>query len=149
MKFICPLTPSGIGFYLLSLLETKVNTLAMDVNRVNTSNSEENIQATKQDSISNQEKRVISEQEELIIFYLSKGLSQKEIGEELNLSPKTVNNHITNIHNKLGINKTSELLGYYICLLKGKPFNLALMRKYGVAIFLILLNVCKLNELPS
>lgn len=121
----------------------------MDVNRVNTSNLEENIQATKQDSISNQEKRVISEQEELIIFYLSKGLSQKEIGEELNLSPKTVNNHITNIHNKLGINKTSELLGYYICLLKGKPFNLALMRKYGIAIFLILLNVCKLNELPS
>ena len=149
MKFIHPLTPSGIGFYLLSLLETKVNILAMDVNRVNTSNSEENIQATKQDSISNQEKRVISEQEELIIFYLSKGLSQKEIGEELNLSPKTVNNHITNIHNKLGINKTSELLGYYICLLKGKPFNLALMRKYGIAIFLILLNVCKLNELPS
>ena len=149
MKFIHPLPPSGIGFYLLSLLETKVNTLAMDVNRVNTSNSEENIQATKQDSISNQEKRVISEQEELIIFYLSKGLSQKEIGEELNLSPKTVNNHITNIHNKLGINKTSELLGYYICLLKGKPFNLALMRKYGIAIFLILLNVCKLNELPS
>ena len=149
MKFICPLTPSGVGIYLLSLLETKVNTLAMDVNRVNTSNSEENIQATKQDSISNQEKRVISEQEELIIFYLSKGLSQKEIGEELNLSPKTVNNHITNIHNKLGINKISELLGYYICLLKGKPFNLALMRKYGIAIFLILLNVCKLNELPS
>ena len=110
-------------------------------NRVNTSISEENQQI--------EESKLISEQEELIIFYLSKGLSQKEIGEELNLSPKTVNNHITNIHNKLGINKISELLGYYICLLKGKPFNLALMRKYGIAIFLILLNVCKLHELPS
>ena len=95
----------------------------------------------------NREKHSITEREKEIIEYLSHGLSEKEIGEKLFISPKTVSNHLDNIRRKLGVSKNIEIVAFYIANLRGKQFNLKLLREYGIGIFIIILNVCTLNEL--
>ena len=59
-------------------------------------------------------KPVISEREIEIIEMLGKGLSCKEVAAELNISPRTVENHKNNILNKLSLKNTIELLRYAI-----------------------------------
>lgn len=47
-----------------------------------------------------------------IITCLSGGLTSKEIGKKLNVSPRTIENHRNNIMKKLGVRNTVELLRY-------------------------------------
>ena len=51
----------------------------------------------------------LSERELEIIRYLSKGLSNSEIGEKLYISRQTVHTHIKNVYRKLGIGSRIEL----------------------------------------
>ena len=94
----------------------------------------------------NREKHSITAWEKDIIEYLSQGLSEKEIGEKLFISPKTVSNHLDNIRRKLGVSKNIEIVAYYIANLRGKKFDLKLLREYGISIFIMFLNVCTMNE---
>lgn len=94
----------------------------------------------------NVEKTPISNRENQIIEKLSHGLSEKEIGEKLFISPKTVDRHIDNIKKKIGVTKNIEIVAYYIATLRGKKFDLKLLREYGISIFILFLNVCTLNE---
>lgn len=94
----------------------------------------------------NRNKSSISKRETEIIEELSHGLSEKEIGEKLYISPKTVSNHLDNIRRKLGVSKNIEIVAYYIANLRGKKFDLKLLREYGISIFILFLNVCTLNE---
>ena len=55
------------------------------------------------------EKLTVRERE--IALLCSQGLSNKEVAERLNLSPRTVETHKNNIFRKLGINSTAELVG--------------------------------------
>lgn len=57
---------------------------------------------------------VITAREKEIIRSLSDGLSFKEIGEQLFISPRTVENHKNNILQKLGLKNTIELVRYAI-----------------------------------
>lgn len=43
---------------------------------------------------------------------IAEGLSTREIGEKLFISPKTVENHRSNILNKLELHSTMELVRY-------------------------------------
>jgi DNA-binding CsgD family transcriptional regulator len=52
----------------------------------------------------------ISSREKEIILLLSKGLANKQIGGELNISSRTVKNHIYNIYKKAGVTGRVELL---------------------------------------
>ncbi|RLD58782.1 MAG: hypothetical protein DRJ05_07470 [Bacteroidetes bacterium] len=52
----------------------------------------------------------ISEREEELIAYLSKGLSSEEVAAEMFLSRHTVDSHRRNIHAKTGTRNTVELL---------------------------------------
>lgn len=88
----------------------------------------------------------ISKREKQIIEELSHGLTEKEIGEKLYISPKTVNNHLDNIRKKIGVTKNTELIAYYVANLKGKKFDLKLLREYGIGIFLIFINVCGIEQ---
>lgn len=90
----------------------------------------------------------ISKREKEIIECLSHGLAEKEIGEKLFISPKTVNNHLDNIRKKLGVTKNVEIVAYYIASLRGKDFSIKLLREYGISIFIMYLHVCTLNGLP-
>lgn len=57
---------------------------------------------------------VITEREKEIIQCLSDGLSFKEIGEQLFISPRTVENHKNNLLQKLGLKNIIELVKYAI-----------------------------------
>lgn len=52
----------------------------------------------------NRVKDPISQRESEIIECLSHGMSEKEIGEKLFISPKTVNNHMNSIRKKIRSN---------------------------------------------
>jgi DNA-binding NarL/FixJ family response regulator len=54
----------------------------------------------------------LTPREQEILRMLAEGLSAKEIAEKLFISPKTVENHRTNVMNKLGLNSSIELARY-------------------------------------
>ncbi len=54
----------------------------------------------------------LTEREQEITRYLAAGLSSREIGRKLNITAKTVDNHRTNILNKLGLHSTLQLVRY-------------------------------------
>jgi len=54
----------------------------------------------------------LTPREQEVMRLLAEGLSAKEIGEKLFISPKTVENHRSNIMNKLEVHSTHELIRY-------------------------------------
>jgi DNA-binding NarL/FixJ family response regulator len=54
----------------------------------------------------------LTPREQEIMMLLAEGCSAKEAAEKLFISPKTVENHRTNIMNKLGLHSTLELVRY-------------------------------------
>lgn len=54
----------------------------------------------------------LSEREREVLQYVARGHSYKEIGEELYIAPKTVENHVRNILGKLHLNRKQELIRY-------------------------------------
>lgn len=87
-----------------------------------------------------------STREREVADLMARGLSEKEIAEKLNISAATVNNHTRNIREKFGLTKNTEIVLLYIAERNQKPFNLSDIRKYGISIILVLLNVCHISE---
>ena len=54
----------------------------------------------------------MSEREREVLQHVARGYSYKEIGERLFISPKTVENHVRNILDKLHLNRKQELIRY-------------------------------------
>ena len=54
----------------------------------------------------------LTPREQEVMRLLAEGLSTKEVAEKLFISPKTVENHRTNIMNKLDLHSTIELIRY-------------------------------------
>ena len=57
---------------------------------------------------------LLTEREVEVLKALSKGYSNQQIAEELYISQRTVQNHLHNIYNKLGINGRTEAVIYAI-----------------------------------
>lgn len=87
----------------------------------------------------------LSDRENEVVELISAGKSEKEIAYILHIDKGTVNNHTRNIRKKLGVTKNLEIMGAFVANFKGKKFNLEQFRKYGIAIFLIFVNVCKID----
>ena len=56
----------------------------------------------------------ISEREQDVLKLFAKGYSYKQIGEELNISPRTVESHKNNILSKLNLQSVTEMIKYAI-----------------------------------
>jgi DNA-binding NarL/FixJ family response regulator len=54
----------------------------------------------------------LSEREREVLQYVARGHTYREIGEELFIAEKTVENHVRNILNKLHLNRRNELIRY-------------------------------------
>jgi DNA-binding NarL/FixJ family response regulator len=54
----------------------------------------------------------LSEREREVLQYVARGHSYKEIGEQLYIAEKTVENHVRNILGKLHLNRRQELVRY-------------------------------------
>ena len=126
---------------MINLAATKLLVMKHEHNRTNDLNLEhDNPECNKK----TEENEVhLTEREQEIIDWMSHGYSQKEIGDKLNIAPKTVSCHLESIRKKIGVTKNTEILAYFICQQRGKKFSLRLLRDYGIAIFLIYLNVCR------
>lgn len=93
----------------------------------------------------NTKKVLFTKREIQVLKCLSAGLSEKEIAVRLKMQVGTARKHLENIRRKTGLTKNTEILGYYVSELTGKPFSLSKLREYGIAIFLIFINVCKID----
>ena len=58
--------------------------------------------------------RQLSPQERLIMPLLAQGRTNKEIASQLGLSDKTIKNYLANIYDKLGVNRRTEAVAWYI-----------------------------------
>lgn len=94
----------------------------------------------------NSVKTSFSEREKQVADLLARGYTEKEIADKLFISPATVNNHTRHIREKFGLKKNSEIIIAYIASLKNKPFSLSDIRKYGISIILVILNICEFNK---
>jgi DNA-binding CsgD family transcriptional regulator len=59
----------------------------------------------------------LTRQEERMLSLTAVGLSVKEIGDKICVSPYTAQNTLHNIKDKLGLQKATELAAYYWCKL--------------------------------
>lgn len=58
--------------------------------------------------------KILSKREQEILEYLALGLENDEVGQELNLSPHTINNYRQRIREKIGVHTSVSLIGYAI-----------------------------------
>ena len=56
----------------------------------------------------------LSDREREVLQHVARGYSYKDIGERLFISPKTVENHVRNILQKLQLNRRQELIRYAV-----------------------------------
>ena len=56
--------------------------------------------------------QALSEREREVLTYVARGHTYREIGEQLFIADKTVENHVRNILNKLHLNRKQELIRY-------------------------------------
>ena len=56
----------------------------------------------------------LSDREREVLQYVARGHTYREIGEELFIAEKTVENHVRNILGKLHLNRKQELIRYAV-----------------------------------
>ncbi len=56
----------------------------------------------------------LTDREREVLQHVARGYPYKQIGEQLHISPKTVENHVRNILDKLHLNRKQELIRYAV-----------------------------------
>ena len=56
----------------------------------------------------------LTEREREVLQHVARGYPYREIGEQLHIAPKTVENHVRNILDKLHLNRKQELIRYAV-----------------------------------
>jgi two-component system response regulator DevR len=62
---------------------------------------------------------LLSPQEQRLLPLVAKGLTNKEIAQDLRLSEKTIKNYLANIYSKLNIGRRSQIAAFYAGSFKG------------------------------
>jgi DNA-binding CsgD family transcriptional regulator len=82
------------------------------------------------------QKQEMTMREAQVVELLAEGLSDKEIAERLGTSTNTVVNHLRHVKERLGVQKSTEVVLAYICRLHHLPFDLRRIRALGLASYL-------------
>jgi DNA-binding NarL/FixJ family response regulator len=56
----------------------------------------------------------LTEREREVLQHVARGYTYREVGETLHIAPKTVENHVRNILDKLHLNRKQELIRYAV-----------------------------------
>jgi DNA-binding NarL/FixJ family response regulator len=56
----------------------------------------------------------LTEREREVLQHVARGYTYREVGEQLHIAPKTVENHVRNILDKLHLNRKQELIRYAV-----------------------------------
>ena len=56
----------------------------------------------------------LTEREREVLQHVARGYTYREVGEQLHIAPKTVENHVRNILDKLHLNRRQELIRYAV-----------------------------------
>lgn len=67
---------------------------------------------------------LLSPQEQRLLPLVAKGLTNKEIAQDLRLSEKTIKNYLANIYSKLNIGRRSQIASFYAGSFKGSSVRL-------------------------
>lgn len=89
---------------------------------------------------------ILTNQQHKILKLTSIGLSAKEIAEEVGSTPNTINTHLKNIKERLGLQKASELVAYYWCEVFGS--SLEEQKRQMMSIFLLMI-FCTSLQTPT
>jgi len=68
----------------------------------------------RKDSDTNNQFKIISDREYSVLKLFSEGLTYKEIGEKLNISPRTVESHKNNLLKKYKFNSLQEMISFAV-----------------------------------
>lgn len=82
-----------------------------------------------------------------VVEQLARGLSEKEIADELNLSYHTVNNHLRNIRERHKLQKNTEIIILYASYLSKKKFSFKEIKELGLAILFVVINICDYTQI--
>ena len=67
-----------------------------------------------------------------VVRYIAWGASQKEVADQLGISPRTVDNTVRHVKEKLKLQKSTELSAWWFCTTFGISFDLSpLKRRIG------------------
>ena len=67
---------------------------------------------------------LLSPQEQRLLPLVAKGLTNREIAQDLRLSEKTIKNYLANIYSKLNIGRRSQIAAFYAGSFKGSSVRL-------------------------
>lgn len=83
-------------------------------------------------------KAELSPRESEIAELLAWGASKKEVADRLFISARTVENTARNIHQKIGIQKATELCVWWFCTKCGVPVSLDPLKRAFIAVLLLI-----------
>lgn len=94
------------GLFVKNMEPEKITSGVLDICKGKRIISKDAMRAIK----SAQENEKLTNREHEVLRALSRGLSNKEIARELNVSPKTIDSHRTNLLRKMNVHSTAALL---------------------------------------
>ena len=91
----------------ISKMEKKIHSLFLDLN------AQQNQKTTEQVKLNNLVlEHQLSNREKEVLEKLTQGLQNKEIAYDLNISVRTIDNHVHNIYRKLNVQNRIELINF-------------------------------------
>ena len=91
-------------------------------------------------------KKTLTPREAEIVELVAFGLSQKEIGDKLGISPNTVDVTVKNIKTKLDLQKSTELAAWYFINTYHITLNLSPIKRAMISLSFLALMVVSLFE---
>ncbi|GAB1358549.1 hypothetical protein MASR1M31_03270 [Porphyromonadaceae bacterium] len=84
-------------------------------------------------------RKILTDRELQISEYIAWGSSVKEVASYLEISVKTVDNHLQNIYRKTGCGKLNELSAWFFCNTYHIPMEMSPLRRTIITLILMMI----------